>query len=139
MRFTLKFQEINLGDLYNSSLAFNNKTTSGEKLIKAFGLENFRSAYVQKVIDSSIDIFIITVDSRYYYKKLTYGDVKNSITNIFSKLKVFSDIAEIRDVKVTPPIELQDFTGKIHSNAIVIRQDISGERFVDDKIFTVKF
>jgi len=135
----VKLQEINLGDLYKKSLEFDNKVTSGEKLIKAFGLENFRTAYIQKVINTSLDIFVITVDSRYYYKKLTHTEVKRSITNIFSKLQVFSDIAEAKELRVTPPIELTDFKGKIHSNALVIRQDISGERFVDKSIFTIKY
>ena len=111
------------------------KLTKGRQLKSDLGLDKFKYAYIQKIIDMAQDVYIITVDSR--YPNVFFGRSKlNKIDNVSilkTKMTPFGYV--FKDYKLTPGILLDDFKGNISSNAMIIRQDLTGDYFMNDKMY----
>jgi hypothetical protein len=109
--------------------------TKGRQLKSDLGLDNFKYAYIQKVIDMAQDIYIITVDSR--YPNVFFGQNKLKKINKYTvdKTKKTPFFYDFKNVKLTPGILLDEFNGNISSNALIIRQDLVIDYFRNEDMF----
>ena len=87
--------------------------TWGQILKKDLGLERLQYSYIVKIIDIPINIYIIFFDSRFPTSRIPISKIKNLDTFIFGRLKVAGLGYKIKSFKITPPIVLDDFMGKI--------------------------
>lgn len=107
----------------------------GQTLKSQLGLTNFDYVYIQKVLGLSYKIYIISINSRYPSKFIPYKILKNSqVADIF--LAKSNSIGG--NLRLTPPIELDMFRGKIQNNSIIFIRDVSGEQFIDKGMYENK-
>ena len=105
--------------------------TIGQQLINAFKLNNFKYIWIQKIIDSSISIYVITVDSRRPTTYLSLSRVKKLDSTILKRSKKYGkNKTAIKEPKFSIPIPLRHFDRKIPSGSIIIRRDLGGEYFM---------
>ena len=109
--------------------------TWGQILKKDLGLERLQYSYIVKIIDIPINVYIIFFDSRFPTSRIPISKIKNLDTFIFGRLKVAGLGYKIKSFKITPPIVLDDFMGKISSNSVILRLDICGERFSNTNLY----
>ena len=112
------------------------KLTTGEKLKHDLGLDNFKYVYIQKLIDISIQVYIITLNSRYPTVHLPRQKLSNVFS--FSVDKVNSatgDHYSLRSFKLTPAIYIEEYDSKIYTKSVIIRQDIGGDNYVNQKMY----
>ena len=109
---------------------------SGEILKNSLGLENFKNAYVQRTISTATPIFVITVDSRFPSKFISTSRIRNLVTTMMGKITKKGSELNIKNLKLTPPIELGSFSGIIPGNAIVLFRDIAGEYFFNKNLYS---
>jgi hypothetical protein len=103
-----------------------NFETVGQSLINKFDLGNYQYSYIQKIINYRPS-FVITVDSRYPYRYISYERIKNIES---SKLGIFEVNNMFKEFKLTPPVDLESFNIKIPSLAIVIVRDMAAEYYI---------
>lgn len=112
------------------------KLTSGEKLINALKLKNFKYIWLQKIIDISIPIYVITVDSRRSTTFFGISKLKKLDSTVLKRTKQYGfNKILMKNPKFSVPIPLQYFSQKIGSNAIIIRRDLSGEYQFDSNLY----
>jgi hypothetical protein len=117
----------------------------GEQLIDKFSLNKFKIVLIQKVINSTANIYVITVDSRNKTQSIPYKKVKSSLTSSFKRVQktkpmvvsfspfILQNTVYTEDVKLTPPTDLRSFHGPLMRGSIFIFRDLIGENFVDKK------
>lgn len=108
---------------------------TGEKVIKGLGLLKFQYIYIQKMIDVPINIFIITVDSRFPGVIIPYNRLKSLKSASLSKMKVFSDVIIQKKPKLTPPVDLKIFGGDIPTNSVILFRDLAGEHYMNKNLY----
>jgi len=109
--------------------------TTGEKLKRDLGLGNFKYVMIQKVINFPIPFFIITVDSRRPSTFLGYQKVKQLKSSYLKKFKFNNKIFDFSNYKLTPPFEIEQFTGVIPSHGMIFVRDIAGEYFMNKGLY----
>lgn len=123
-------------EIYNT---YKNLTkTSGQKLIDSFDLTELgiMSVVIQKVINSAKNIYIITYDSRYPNRIMTFNDLKRIKGNNLYKLKLNLDIIRNVKLKLSMPMYLSKFNKRISTDSYVITRDLMGrERMRDGSLF----
>ena len=107
--------------------------TEGQLLKQSLGLYNFKKAYIQKAFDTSPPVYIITVDSRHDGLPITWSRIKKFRTTLLAKTT--NGNMEIKQTKLTPPIELDDFTPLIPLRSLILFRDIAGEYLMKDGMY----
>jgi hypothetical protein len=111
--------------------------TTGQKLIKAFKLQKFKYIWIQRVIDSSLPIWIISVDSRRPTVYFSMSKLRHLDSTIIRRLKKRGpNSVLLKKPNLSIPIPLQHFDNKFSSNVIIIRRDIGGEYFMNKDYYT---
>lgn len=112
------------------------KLTTGEQLINALKLSKFKYIWIQKITDTSIPIFIISVDSRRPSTYFAISKLRKLDSTIIKRTKRRGyNTLLMNNPRLRTPIPLQHFNGRIGSNAIIIRRDIAGEYFMNDSLY----
>ena len=127
---------MNTVDIYNKYKSLNR--TTGQKLIDAFDLTQFgkMSIVIQKVISSSKNIFIITYDSRYPKRIITFNDLKKIKGNNIHKLKLYMDLIIPKKIRLSMPLYLNKFNSKLPTDSYIITRDLMGrERLRNNELF----
>lgn len=102
---------------------------TGEELKAELGITKFKQAFIQKVMNSPVQIYIVTVDSRYPTKYISTGRLKSSrVANLLD-----SKDGEMK--KLTPPIRLDNFTGTVSKRSFILLRDLSGDNFIDNRLY----
>jgi len=112
--------------------------TTGEKLKQDLGLEKFEYVIIQKVIDFPIPFFIVTVDSRRPSVFISYQKVKNLKSSFIKKMKFNGKKFNFFKYKLTPPLNIEEFTGIFSSEGIILVRDIAGEYFMNIELYESK-
>lgn len=112
-----------------------NTKTKGQILKTDLGLDRLQYVYIAKVINVSLNVYIIFFDSRFPNTHIPVYKIKNLDTFVMGKLKISSMGYGIDTFRITPPILLDEFTGKIPLNSLVYRLDICGERFSNTNLY----
>lgn len=109
---------------------------TGIEIKKSLGLSDFKKVYIQKIIGYTPRVFVITVDSRHDGKPLTtsYLNKLQSITVSKIKNPLWGFTSEL---VLSPVIELDDFSGNLNKNDLVIFRDIAGEYLMNDKLYEI--
>lgn len=108
----------------------------GEKLIELLGIQKFRNSYIQRVIDSSAPVYIVTIDSRRPGIFISYARLK--ALQSLSVRRWVSHGAEMDPGRMSLPIRLADFTGDITSTAVILLHDLAGEYGNNPNMFTTR-
>ncbi len=111
------------------------KWTRGRQLKKDLGLGKFKYAYIQKIINMAQDVYVVSVDSRYPNVFFGFTKLKKVKSTTISRVKRKPFGYDFKRYSLTPPILLDDFKGDISGNAMVIRQDITGDYFMKDNMY----
>lgn len=109
--------------------------TTGELLKNAFGISKFKHIYIQKIIDMPQNVYVITINSRFPDIHIPINKINKLKSNKFQKLRVTPGNIQAKSFKLTPPINLNDFVGRITSNAIIIFRDIAGELYMNKNLY----
>lgn len=93
-----------------------------------------KTVYIQRTLDVTPPIFILTLDSRYQDKFLSPNNVRNTKT---TQIKVMTapHNQNITKLKLTPPILLDQFNGLLPSRCIYILRDIVGDHVISQTAF----
>jgi hypothetical protein len=110
--------------------------TTGQKLLNAFKLNKFKYVWIQRIIDLSVNVWIITVDSRRPNSYLSMSKLRRLDSMIIKRAKKSSNLILLRQPKFSVPIPLEYFNGRIQSGAVLIRRDIAGEYFMNKDYYT---
>jgi len=112
--------------------------TTGQKLIDTFDLSELgrMSITIQKVFNSSKNIYIITYDSHYPKRIITLNDLRKINGNNLYKLKINSDLFTSNKMKLSMPVYLFRFNQRLSTNSYVITRDLMGrERYRNSNLF----
>lgn len=101
--------------------------TAGEELKSQLGLDKFQNIYIQKVINSSLPVYIITVDSRRPTLHLTNSKLKSVQSTYLRRYLDRGGSVTLNDFKLSPSFDLESYTGIIPSRSIIIFRDLGGE------------
>jgi len=107
----------------------------GLQLKKDLGLENFQNVVIQKAINYPITMYVVSFNSRYPERAIFYSKVKNIKTSAIKRLKQYGQENKFKDIKLTPPVDLDYFMGRVRSNAYVYLRDMCGEQYRDKQMF----
>lgn len=109
----------------------------GTNLKNSLGLSKFKKVYIQKIIGYTPRVFVVTVDSRHDGKPLT-----TSFLNKIQSLNVSRISNPIflltSNLKLTPVIEIELFSGNVNKNDLVVFRDIAGEYLMNDTLYRIK-
>lgn len=115
--------------------------TKGLVLKQKLGLDNFENCMIQKIINFPIPFFIITIDSKYPNKYMTYSRLKSIDSTKLIKLKYRPDtllqnmdFSEVK-LKLTPPLNIDEFNASIITGSILMIRDLAGEYYRRDNMF----
>jgi hypothetical protein len=111
-------------------------TVVGKELKTKLGLDKFKYALVTKVLDTTQPIFAVHVDSMFPTTNIPYNRIKQLKSFTMNKLKKQSNLVyNFKNLRQTPPVPLDQFSGDIPNNAIVIVNDLAGEWRLDSKMY----
>lgn len=94
-----------------------------EELRLSLNLERFSYVYVQKVLGIVMPIYIITINSRYPNKFIPYKRLNSSMVSQTYTM----NLLKLEKVKLSPPVLLSNFQGKIYENSYIVLRDIGAE------------
>jgi len=107
-----------------------NKEPFGIVLKRSLGLKNIDKVYIQKVIGISMGIYVVSYNSRYPWLHIPRSRLKKVQTMMLQRVnKRYPKEITFKKMILSPPVELDTFISTIPSNAIIITQDICGDRF----------
>ncbi len=110
--------------------------TGGRQLQIDLGLKNFGdNAFIQKVINSALPIYIITYNSRYPKVHLSALRVKKIKSTWMGKIKRNGVHVHLKNIKLTPPLILNSSLIHMVTGSIVIMRDIAGEYLRQPRVF----
>jgi hypothetical protein len=119
--------------------------TIGEQIAEQFSITKIKNAVIQKVINTTANIYVITVDSRNKTQPIPFKRLKTPTTSGFKRVKKMKPIIQSfapfimqntlfsEDIKLTPPVELVKFDNTLMRGSIFIFRDLIGENFVSKK------
>ena len=114
------------------------KVYPGKKLKEDLGLGNFRSVVIRKIINVPLHIFLVYFNSRFPNTYIPIARIKTLETMTVKRLmRQGGDYQEV-DFRMTPPMDILHLTGKLPSNSIIIKIDITGEYFANKKLYKRK-
>jgi hypothetical protein len=111
-----------------------NKQPSGKVLKHDLGLDNISHVYIQKIIGLSLNIYVVSYNSRYPTLFIPRSKLKTIGTMTIQKVRSVPNLFMFSNFKLSIPIELDEFIARIPSNSIIITQDICGDRFQNKSI-----
>ena len=114
------------------------KQPSGIVLKHDLGLDNIKHVYIQKIIGTAINIYVVSYNSRFPSLYIPRSKLKQIKTMTLNKVRSLPNKFLFINFKLTPPVELDDFIARIPSNSIIITQDICGDRFQNKAILESK-
>lgn len=118
-----------------SLLPDKNDYRPGLQLKKDLGLELFQNVVIQKAINFPIPLYVVTYNSRYPERAIFYSKVKAIKTSLITKLKQYGVANKFKELRLTPPIDLNYFNSRLRTNSMIFCRDMCGEQFRDDKMF----
>lgn len=111
--------------------------SSGVQLKKELGLEKFKYSYIQRVLDSPLEIYVITVDSKYPHFFLSRAKMDKILSSFTRRSRSKPGKVNLKKLRLSIPVELEEY-GPLASNAIIFFRDIAGEYFGDRSLYEVK-
>jgi hypothetical protein len=101
----------------------------GNELKELLGVEKFHYVWIQKVINLSVPIFIITCSSRFsnfWYSRVRLRNMKSMFVK---RLKVKGGGFFLDDFKTTIPILIEEYHNTIPKNSLIVFRDLAGEYY----------
>lgn len=102
---------------------------NGVELKSHFKLDSFARVYIQKVLNSTVPIYVISFNSRY---KTQHIPRKLLQFNNSSMLYRFRG-PQAKFSKLSPPVAIEGFRYDIGANAFIMIRDLGGERYVSHR------
>jgi hypothetical protein len=110
-------------------------TAQGLALIKLLGLEKVKYVWCQKILNSSISIFIITFDSRNPTRYLPIGKIKKNPVLKTHRLKTKVGVPDdLLKWKYNVPVQLRNLKMVANTGSLIIVNDLAGIYRRDPKI-----
>jgi len=108
-------------------------STTGENLKNYLKLNKFKFIWIQKVINSSVPIYIIYVDSRRPSVYLSITKIKKIRSFVIKRVKgsIKNNAFKLLKPKLSIPLPLEDFNSYIPSNSFILLVDFAGEYFIN--------
>lgn len=96
---------------------------TNKELKLSLNLESFTYVYIQKILGIVIPIYIISINSRYPNKFISFKRLNSSLVSQMYTM----DILKLKKVKMSPPVLLDNFEGNIYENSQIVLRDIGAE------------
>lgn len=94
-----------------------------KELKLSLNLESFSYIYIQKILGIVIPIYVISINSRYPNKFISFKRLNSSLVSQIYTM----DILKLKKVKLSPPVLLDNFEGNIYENSQIVLRDIGAE------------
>lgn len=108
---------------------------AGQLLKDNLGLSNIKYVWVQKILNMSYPIYILSYDSRFPGKYLSPVQVKQAEFTKIGKIKRHGISFIQKKVKMTPPIRIEDSLINLQTGYIFILRDFAGEYLRNYSLF----
>jgi len=96
---------------------------TNKELKLSLNLESFTYVYIQKILGIVIPIYVISINSRYPNKFISFKRLNSSLVSQIYTM----DILKLKKVKLSPPVLLDNFEGNIYENSQIVLRDIGAE------------
>lgn len=104
---------------------------SGIALKRDLGLIDYKYVWLQKVINHSTNVFIITYNSRFPTLYISRRDLETAKTARIFKARKHGSEYELENYRITPGILIEEYVSRLPSNSMLIVRDLTGERFIE--------
>lgn len=102
--------------------------SSGKLLKQTMGLQDFKYVWIRRAMNSPIPLYIIYYNSRYPNLYLPISQLKKLKAFSVKRIKkLYSQ--ETMDYKMSVPVALEDYKGRIIGGSMLIKYDLAGELF----------
>jgi hypothetical protein len=116
------------------SSLLDNKTT-GEILKKDMHLTKIKCVWIQRILSVPYPIYILSYDSRFPGVYLPRLRLKASKTQSIQFTSFDGKQFVFKDMKTTPPTQIENFNGYIGDRAIIVKNDLIGNRLINKQVF----
>lgn len=108
---------------------------TGSELKTYFNLDSFSKVYIQKVLNSIVPIYIISLNSRYSNQHIPRKLLQFNKTSMLYRFKG----KNAKFVKLSPPVMLDDYSQNINPNDFVLIRDLGAERYLLNRNLSPNF
>lgn len=99
---------------------------TGSQLKSHYNLDIFSRVYIQKVLNSSVPIYVLSLNSRYRNQHIPRKLLQFNRTSMLYRFKGRqSDFT-----KLSPPMLIEEFKGSIGPRDFILIRDLGAERYL---------
>lgn len=106
----------------------------GELLKQDLGLEKLPFVWVQRILRTPQDMWVISYDSRYPGRYLSSAAVRKLEFADINRLSKTTQHYTVQDAKLTPPILIEDLKTKFNTGSLIFTRDLAGHYFRNDSL-----
>ena len=99
---------------------------TGSQLKSHYNLDIFSKVYIQKVLNTSVPIYILSLNSRYRNQHIPRNLLQFNRTSILYRFKGNQSMF----TKLSPPMLIEEFKGSIGPRDFVLVRDLGAERYL---------
>jgi len=110
--------------------------STGMQLKHNLGLDKFNYVMLQKVLDISIHMYIITVDSRRPTVYLSPFRVKSEDFSKVKRIKKRGNEFLMKDFKTSIPIQIEKTSPIVGTNTVIIFRDLAGAYLLNANVYS---
>ncbi len=92
------------------------------------------NCYIQKVLGSAVSLYLVSINSRYPEKFIPSKVLKNNLTTQGYRV----GLEGLEKFKLTPPVELDNFSGNLLPNSYIVVRDLGGESILSNRVLSTK-
>ena len=102
---------------------------NGKELKSHFNLGMFPKVYIQRILSSTVPMYIITFNSRYKTQHIPRKLLQFNKSSMVYRFK--ADQAKF--IRLSPPVMIEEFKNSLGPNAFIFIRDLGGERYLVDR------
>lgn len=109
--------------------------TTGERLKKDLGLGKFRFVYIQKILNTSVKIYKITVHSRYPQIPIPISKTLSQVSTNLYRVNKEGEKYKKQEFRHAYPVNIEYFNGVIPSGSLIVVSDITGDTYSNTRMY----
>ena len=113
--------------------------TTGQILKQDLGLSKFKYLLIQKIIELPMNVYIITVDSRFPGVYIPFSRIKKLKSVTLKRIKIIQKLNQkaivSRPIRISMSMPLSNFDRAINSNDVILLRDLAGEYYMNKKFY----
>lgn len=99
---------------------------TGPELKVSLGLEEYTNCYIQKVLGVGVNLYLVTINTRFPEKHIPTKLLRNNLTT--QQFRITN--TGLDKLKLTPGVEVEGFSGTLAPNSFIVVRDLGAEAFL---------